>query len=104
MYLSDSGRLSRCQQAYDNMQPGDDLPDHHQYTGEIHIDALNIRFDFDGGDLVNICQCDADGNLMYDGSFETWIDPRRNELHDLAQELAYDKWLDDVREGKYDDY
>lgn len=97
--------LQIAQEAYDNLLPGaDDLPETHQYTGEIHLSIMDVRFDFEDGAVVSVCECDKDGELVYDGSFESWDDPLKNQMLELADGLAYDQWLDDILEGKYDDY
>lgn len=97
--------LQAAQQAYDNMvEPCDDLPDTHSYTGEIHLEIMDVRFDFEDGKVTNVCECDGDGELVYDGPFESWGSPLKNQMLEVAEALAYDQWLDDIREGKYDDY
>lgn len=81
--------LRMRQQAYDNQYPElYDLPDEHEYTGEVWIEQ--IKFEFVLGNLETV-EMHAD---MFVGLLDT------TKMRNKADEIAMDLWLDQIRLGE----
>jgi hypothetical protein len=91
--------LAAAQKRYDNMQP-EEMPEGHNYTGDVYMDKHGYVFHFEQGQIVSFSFTDSEGDEFSDCPMDAYTG--NDAILNEADEIAFGEWINECQAARDD--